>query len=48
MKIFLVIVRTGSLPASLSIPAMSTAHAAEQAAELYADEPCGITVTSQG
>jgi len=47
MRTFRVTVRTAGQPTDLDIPATCTAHAAEQAAERFADQPCGITVIGE-
>ena len=46
MQTFQVTVRTGGKPHVYNAPALSAGQAAEDAAERFADEPCGITVTS--
>lgn len=48
MSTFQVTVQTGSTPFSYSALAASAGQAAEDAAERFADVPCGITVTSGG
>lgn len=45
-KSFLITVRTGTAPHSYPAVAASAGQAAEDAAERFADVPCGITVTS--
>lgn len=44
MSIFVVTVRTGGTPHVYPALAPSAAQAAEDAAERFADVPCGITV----
>lgn len=46
MSTFQVTVRTGGKPTTYPALAASAAQAAEDAAERFADVPCGITVTS--
>lgn len=46
MSTFKVTVQTGDKPHVYSALAESAGQAAEDAAERFADEPCGITVTS--
>ena len=46
MKTFHITVQTGTGPHSFPALAYSAGEAAEDAAERFADVPCGITVTS--
>ena len=46
MKTFRITVQTGAAPHVYSAIAASAGQAAEEAAERFADVPCGITVTS--
>jgi hypothetical protein len=46
MSTFQVTVRTGAAPFTYSALAASSSQAAEDAAERFADVPCGITVIS--
>jgi len=46
MSTFQVTVRTGGKPYVYNAPATCAGEAAEDAAERFADVPCGITVTS--
>lgn len=46
MKTFRITVQTGTAPHVYSAIALSAGQAAEDAAERFADVPCGITVTS--
>lgn len=48
MRTFQVTVRTGGTPHVYNAVAPSSWQAAEDAAERFADVPCGITVTSTG
>lgn len=46
MSIYRIVVQTGVAPHIYSAIAASAGQAAEDAAERFADVPCGITVTS--